>query len=250
MKTNFSLTFIFLLGILTSCYSQSEKAVKKDTIAAPFWTLEKAKKMASDFNSPAKWDTKTLEMEIENLEAYPPMDFPLYTSPFPTPDYESPGNGNGSIEIEIGGKKIIGQTVIIGRGEHSEYLFQNLNDAYITYFTILTIADGMDTENPVLATSRNHPHYLSQGSLNTSSKSRVDWVATQFADKNAYGIVNTRIFDLRIGRLILVAPQKDGSIRFYQTEAPTMNAEEREKFIENLKTEPKVIEFFNNENNI
>ena len=108
----------------------------------------------------------------------------------------------------------------------------------------------METENPVLATSRNHPHYLAQGSLNTSSKSRVDWVATQFADKNAYGIVNTRIFDLRIGRLILVAPQKDGSIRFYQTEAPTMNSDEQEKFIENLKTESKAVEFFNNGNNI
>jgi hypothetical protein len=247
MKTNFLLTFIILIGILTSCNSHSEK---KDTFTEPFWTLEKAKKMASDFNSPEKWDNKTLVMEIEMLKKYPPLDFPLYTSPFPTPDYESPGNGNGSIETEIGGKKIIGHTVIIGRGKHSEYLFKNLNDEYVTYFTILTIADGIETENPVLATSRNHPHYLAQGSLNTSSKSRVDWVAIQFANKNAYGIVNTRIFDLRIGCLILVAPQKDGSIRFFQTEAPTMNSDEREKFIENLKTEPRVFEFFNNENNI
>lgn len=51
-------------------------------------------------------------------------------------------------------------------------------------------------------------------------------------------------------RLILVAPKKDGSIRFYKTEAPTMNSDEREKLIENLKTEPKEIEFFSNENNI
>lgn len=250
MKTNFFITLIFLLGTVFSCSTKSEKVEINDSVMEAFWTLEKSKKLASEFNSPEKWDTTTLKMEIENLKKYPPSDFPLYTSPFPTPNYESPGNGNGSIETEIGGKKIIGQTIIIGRGEHSEYLFKNLNDEYITYFTILTISDGMETENPVLATSRNHPHYLAQGSLNTSSKSRVDWVATQFADKNAYGIVNTRIFDLRIGRLILVAPQKDGSIRFYQTEAPTMNAEEREKFIENLKTEPKAIAFFNNKNNI
>ncbi|NRB83133.1 MAG: hypothetical protein HRU49_05085 [Winogradskyella sp.] len=147
-------------------------------------------------------------------------------------------------------KKIIGHTVIIGRGEHSEHLFKTITDEYITYFTILTIADSLKTENPVIATSRNHPHYLAQGSLNKSSKSRVDWVAIQLADKNAYSIVNARIFDLRVGRLILVAPQKDGSIRFYQTQAPTMNLNEREKFIENLKTQPKAIAFFSDHNNI
>ncbi|WP_296354825.1 hypothetical protein [Winogradskyella sp.] len=114
----------------------------------------------------------------------------------------------------------------------------------------MTIADSLKTENPVIATSRNHPHYLAQGSLNKSSKSRVDWVAIQLADKNAYSIVNARIFDLRVGRLILVAPQKDGSIRFYQTQAPTMNLNEREKFIENLKTQPKAIAFFSDHNNI
>jgi hypothetical protein len=250
MKKNLQITIIILIGILNSCNSVSEKVEKDDTHLEFFWTLEKAAKMASDFNSPEKWDNKTLKMEVEMLKDYPPMDFPFYTSPFPTPNYESPGNGNASIETEIVGKKIIGQTVIIGRGEHSEYLFKNAKDEYVAYFTILTIADEMETDNPVLATSRNHPHYLAQGSLNTSSKSRVDWVATQFADKSAHAIVNTRIFDLRIGRLILVAPQKDGSIRFYQTKAPTMNSEEREKYIENLKTDPKSVEFFNNEHNI
>ena len=239
-----------MIGILASCNSDAKRTKNKDAILEPFWNLEKAKKQASDFNSSDTWDTETLEMEVGYIDALTSLDFPLFNSPFPTPEYESPGNGNSPIETEIGGKKIIGHTVIIGKGEHSEYLFKNLNDEYITYFTILTISDGMETENPVSATSRNHPHYLSQGSLNTSSKSRVDWIATQFADKNAYGIVNTRIFDLRVGRLILVAPQKDGSIRFYQTEAPTMNSDEREKFIENLKTEPKAIEFFSDENNI
>ena len=58
------------------------------------------------------------------------------------------------------------------------------------------------------------------------------------------------MFDLRIGCLILVASYKDGSIRFYRTEAPLMNSDERKKYIENLKTEPKAIEFFGNVNTI
>lgn len=236
--------------MLASCNSESKKKDNNDLAIEPFWNLEKAKKQALDFNSSDTWDTKTLEMEIGYIDALTSLDFPFFTSPFPTPEYESPGNGNSSIETEIGGKKIIGHTVIIGRGEHSEHLFKTITDEYITYFTILTIADSLKTENPVIATSRNHPHYLAQGSLNKSSKSRVDWVAIQLADKNAYSIVNARIFDLRVGRLILVAPQKDGSIRFYQTQAPTMNLNEREKFIENLKTQPKAIAFFSDHNNI
>jgi hypothetical protein len=73
----------------------------------------------------------------------------------------------------------------------------------------------------------------------------VDWIAVQLADKNAYAIINSRLFDLRVGRLILAAPQKDGSIRFYQTDAPLMNAKERKKYIKNMNADSKMIRFFN-----
>lgn len=248
-KTIFNLV-ILLFGTTLTIFSQTEREEKSDTITNHFWSLEKSRKLAADFNNPEKWNYNTLQMEIDNIENYPPSDLPLYDSPFPTPEYSSPGNGNGPVATEIGGKNIIGHNVIIGRGKHSEHLFKNADDLYITYFTILTITDGKDSENPVLATSRNHPHYLSQGSLNTTTKSRVDWIATQLADKNAFAIVNSRFFDLRVGRLILVAPQKDGSIRFYQTEAPPMNNDEREKFIEAIKKDQNAIKFFKNENNI
>ena len=95
MKTNISLTLIFLLGILSSCDSQSEKTEKKDTINEPFWTFEKAKKHALEYNSSEKWETKSLEMEVESLNEFPRPDFPLYDSPFPTPRYSTPGNGIG-----------------------------------------------------------------------------------------------------------------------------------------------------------
>lgn len=185
MNTRFFLIFIVLIGILASCNSEAKKSENKDVISEPFWNFEKAQKQASDFNSSNTWNTKTIEMEVGYIDALTSLDFPFFALPFPTPEYESSGNGNSSVKTEIGNKKIIGYTVVIGRGEHSEYLFKNLNDEYITYFTILTIADGMETGNPVSATSRNHQHYLAQGSLNKSSKSRVDWVSIQLADKNA-----------------------------------------------------------------
>ena len=237
------------LLVFSSCNSKAKKE-QLDEKMEWNWDIEKAKKQAESFNDSTKWERNTLKMEVEILHKYPRLDLPLFESPFPTPEYSSPGNGNGNIETEIGGKKIAGHYVIIGNGEHSAHLFKNPNDEYFTYFTILTISDGKDLGNPVSATSRNHPHYLSQGSLNTSSESRVDWIAVQLADKNAYAIVNSRFFDLRVGRLILAAPQKDGSIRFYQTDAPPLNNEDREKYLESLKVNDTVINFFSNKNNI
>lgn len=250
MKTYNLSSFILLLGIAFPCSSQSEGTKGKDSLIYQYWTWEKAEKLASDFNSPEKWDYETLEMEVRSLEKYPPSDFPLYDSPFPTPKYSSPGNGNSPLTIEIGGKKLIGHNVIIGKGEHSEHLFENADDQYISYFTVLTITDGKVTDNLVSATSRNHPHYLSQGSLNTSTKSRVDWIAMQLADRNAYAVINSRLFDLRFGRLILAAPQTDGSIRFYQTDAHPMNSDELQSFLEDLKNDQKVIKFLKNRGNI
>ncbi len=253
MKATSFLSLLFLIIITTSCNLKTEKTEKKDITPEPYWNLEKAKKQALDYNSSEKWETKTLEMEVESLDEYPRPDFPLYYSPFPTPKYYSPGNGNGGIETQIANKNIIGHYAIIAKGEHSEHLFEKFKDTtvkYATYVSILTISDGKDSPSPTEASSRNHPNYFSQGSLNTSTKSRVDWVALQLADKNAYAVVNGRIFDLRVGRLILVAPQIDGSIRFYQTDAQPMNSEERENYIEKLKTDEKIIEFFKDENNI
>jgi hypothetical protein len=250
MNSHLLPTCVLIIGILFSCNSQVDTTKSTEEFEKPYWTIEKAKKLADDFNTTNKWNMETLNMEVENLSKNSRSDYPLFLSPFPTPEYNSPGNGNGPIEIMIGGKKIIGHNVIIAQGEHSKHLFENPDDKFVTYFTILTIADGKNIDNPVLATSRNHPHYLSQGSLNTSTKSRVDWVAVQLADKNAYAIVNTRLFDLRVGRIILAAPQKDGSIRFYQTNKKPMNALEREEYIVKLKADKKAVEFFTQPGNI
>jgi len=215
-----------------------------------FWDFEKAKKHAADYNSPQTWDLNTLKKDIAGHKKFPPADFPLFPSPFPAPTYDSPGNGNGPIQTKIGNAQIVGQYVTMGKGKHSQHLFKDAADQYVSYFTILTITDGKGKPNPVSATSRNHPHYLSQGSLNTSTKSRVDWVAVQLADKNAYATVNSRIFDLRVGRVILAAPQTDGSIRFHQLDAPAMNTKEREAYMESLKENKKVVAFFSAKTNI
>ncbi len=147
-------------------------------------------------------------------------------------------------------KHFVGHYAIVGRDMYTEFLFDNDTDKYVTYFTIMVLADSVSGEDPVLATSRNAPYYLSQGSLNSTSRHSVDWVAFQSPDGNAYAIINARLFDLRAGRLILAFPQKDGSIRFYQTDATLMNSEERASYINDLKTANQVLNFVLRSGNI
>lgn len=248
MKYRYFLTFLLFVIFISCDQKPEEKVAKKESQYQ--WTIKEATEQAQKFNDSATWELETLNMEIEYLSKDAVSDFPLNPSPFPTPTYDSPGNGNGSIQMEIAGKNILGHYAIIGRSNYSEHLFTNPDDQYVTYFTIHTISDDNNTPSPVSASSRNHPHYFSQGSLNTGSSSRVDWVALQLANGNAYAIVNGRIFELLAGRVVLVAPQKDGSIRFYQTSAESLNSAERENYLEALKKEDHIMSFFGNSGNI
>lgn len=249
MKIKLLIPGLIAASILASCSAPKAIGLNEEEKEAS-WNLEKSRELASDFNSPEKWDVETLEMEVSYVEALQSMDLPLMFSPFPTPHYESPGNGNSRLDFELKGKKIVGHTVSLAKGEHSEYLFTSTNEEMINYFTILALSDSGEGENPVAAISRNHPNYVAQGSLNTETNSRVDWVAIQLADGNAYAIVNSRLFDLRVGRVIFAAPQKDGSLRFYQTENPAMDEGQLQNYLAELANDKKATDFFTKEANI
>ncbi|NJW54329.1 hypothetical protein, partial [Salinimicrobium oceani] len=60
---------IFLVLISTLSCSPKIGTTETDNHETPFWTLEKAKKQAADFNSSETWDTETLNMEIEYIDA-------------------------------------------------------------------------------------------------------------------------------------------------------------------------------------
>lgn len=214
------------------------------------WTKREATVHAERFNSPREWNEETLHWEIETLQEHPSPDYPLHSSPFPTPVYTTTGNGVKGSEFHILDRKIIGQSAFVNRGSHSEFLFRDEISTGAVYFTILSIDDGVQNPNPVEASSRNHPHYFAQGSINSTSKSKVDWVAIQTADQNAYAIVNGRIFDLKVGRVILAAPQTDGSVRFYQTTEQPLTLEELDPYLNKLIKDQKVIEFFTGKGNI
>ncbi|PQB03539.1 hypothetical protein BST85_00480 [Aureitalea marina] len=223
-----------------SCQDSEQKKEK-----AVYWGPEQVKEHSASYQDPGLWDTTALNMEVQLVDLLLEYDTPLNLTPFPTPKYKSPGNGNEILEFQLDTDSIIGHTASLGKGPHNEYLFEGLDTDRITYFTILTLNRGRNLDDhPVIASSRNHPNYIAQGSLNANTQTRIDWVAFQTVDGNAYALVNGRLFNLQAGRIILASVQSDKSVRFYQADYPIMRLDNTDFKLRQLLSERSTSEFF------
>ena len=84
-----------------------------------------------------------------------------------------------------------------------------------------------------------------------TKSNRIDFVSFISADRNSYAIINLRLFDLRIGRIILIAPKKDGTLRSLQLDSPTMSSDEMDNHLKwILENNKQVIDFFTKPDNI
>ncbi len=121
------------------------------------------------------------------------------------------------------------------------------------FFHIIVLTDFVDTVNysHVLSevVSGNHPDYIGQGFYNTANN-RIDYSAFITSDRNAYAIVDMRLFDLTKGKTILIAPQKDKSLRSMQIDSPPMSSKEIEAYTKALVVRKGVKEFFVGEGSI
>ena len=219
------------------------------------WSIEKERNHNKNRNDSTKLSVKTWNADTENIRL---SDRPMVNGVFPVPDYDLAdstfvGLGNSG---DWKGIKLRDKTII----HHSLFLTKSaVNQKYIpnkpneVYFTILGLTDSVDTKKfthtNVNATSRNHPHYSGQGFIKTKSNT-IDFAAFLTADRNEYAIVNMRLFDLRIGRIILIAPQKDGTFRSLQLESPIMSTDEMDVYVKDLLNDKKVMDFFTRSGNI
>ncbi len=153
---------------------------------------------------------------------------------FPVPDYKYAdstfvglGNSGSWKGLKLKDKTLIHHSFFVSRCDvNKKFIPTKENEVF---FTILSLTDSIDTKKfkhtNVDITSRNHPHYTGQGFIKTK-ENQIDFTAFLTADRNEYALVNMRLFDLRIGRIILVAPQKDGSFRSLQLESPILSSQE------------------------
>ncbi|OWK46951.1 hypothetical protein [Fimbriiglobus ruber] len=214
------------------------------------WGLDQEKEQVKRREDPTAWDKEMLEQDkvLSKVLSKGPGSRPFAFGTFPVPQYDLVGKGscggNGNLFAEHPWRDhyVLSNTFFVGRSPVNEKFVGDRKDE--VFFHILVLADKkLDGSNVASnISSRNHPHYIGQGQFKTS-RSEVYYVAFQTADRNAYAVVNMRLFDLRAGRVVIITPQKDGTLRSMQVEAPTLSSAEVKDFDAKLLKEPGVIKF-------
>ena len=244
-------TIILIILILTySCKSQEKSEFK--------WNLEKERIHNENRTDSTKWGFKNWKEDSLSVN-YNLKLKPIVYGVFPVPKYEltdSTFNGLGNSGdwegFDLNDKKIIYHSLYVKKNAvNRKFINDKPNEVF---FTIAVLTDSIDlkgySHTNVFSTSRNHPHYVGQGFVKTKSN-EIDFISFLTADRNNYAIVNMRLFDLRIGRIILIAPKKDGTLRSLQLNSPIMSSEEMDEYIKNLMSNDKnVIDFFTKKDNI
>tara|TARA_R110002049_G_C8969606_1_gene547396 strand:+ start:71 stop:811 length:741 start_codon:yes stop_codon:yes gene_type:complete len=237
---------IFYVVILViSTISCSEKK----TINQNEWSESKRLDYLHNVNDSTTWDLEMFERDkndgdLEDLG-------PFVVGTFPVPKYDLLGKGSfiglGNVgdKFKMKNKTLVMNSFFVKKNEFNKSRLKNRKDEI--FFQIIISTDTIDNINYNLnggiVISRNHPDYLGQGFIKTKNN-RIDYVAFQTPENNAYAIINTRIFDLNYGKTILIAPQKDKTLRSLQIKSPELTSDSILDYTKRLINENKIIEFF------
>lgn len=155
-----------------------------------------------------KWDKKMLDQDIELLRNFPDVfnDYPTNKSPFPVVEYEY---AVSSEPIVIKNKNSIIKGYLIGEYENYE------SETIINKLVLLVLTNDENSEDATYVISRNYPYLTAEGYFKTTIDT-YNWVFSSSPDGFSTLFINTKLFDLRFGKTIIIYPQKDGSIRFHQ----------------------------------
>ena len=177
------------------------------------------------------------------------MDF----GAFPVPDYallgEFKGVGNYSTAfqpIKVRDKTIVYSSFTVN--ESPFYKTESGKDR--VFFTLITVTDTIDLKtystHRLQVLSRNHPDYIGQGYIKTKGKP-IDFMAFITPEGDDYAIVNMRLFNLNYGNIVIIAPQKDGTLRSIQLNEEELNSDTLDDFIKSeILERPEIIEFLTN----
>tara|TARA_R110001592_G_scaffold76099_4_gene229969 strand:- start:839 stop:1588 length:750 start_codon:yes stop_codon:yes gene_type:complete len=246
------LVFLLVLPcLINNCTKKnSEVLLQKEP-----WNLEKREQFLENRNDSTTWDSEMLKNDTQFIGV---ADFgPFEFGAFPVSDYNIIGKesfkGLGTIseEFKLGDQQILMNSFSVGNSELNKNKLKELKDA--VFFHLIVLTDTIDTVNYNLnqrtPVSRNHPDYLGQGFIQTKNN-RIDYVAFQTAENAAYAIINTRLFDLNFGKTILIAPQKDKSLRSFQIKSPLISSDSINNYTKQLLKNQKIIKFFDKKENI
>lgn len=245
------LPILTVLAIIYGCSKNPSESKPIDTQ----WDLQKREQHLNNRIDSTTWDRDMLKNDLQLIGI---GDFgPFEIGVFPVSNYDLIGKdsfkglGNKNEEFLINDKKILMNCFFVGENELNKSRLNGMKDQ--VFFQILVLTDTIDNENynlnKSIAISRNHPDYLGQGFVQTKT-SRIDYLAFQTAENNSYAIINSRIFDLHFGKTILIAPQKNNTLRSLQINSPELTSDSILEYTNKLNTDKKIMEFFDNNENI
>lgn len=207
----------------------------------------------ADRDDPTHWDMARVQQDLES----PGKPIPFSFGAFPVADYNRLGVGSfrgvaSSILPGIQGmvgrveeKKVVAASFAVNPNDWNAELVGR--DDPLHYFRLLVLTDHIDEQAfshfGMRVVSRNHPDVVGQGYFLTTQQ-RIDYCAFQTIEGDAYAIVNLRLFDLRHGRTILIAPQKDGSLRSKQLRTDNPTGENLQAWVDGLLAKPEARAFF------
>jgi hypothetical protein len=219
------------------------------------WGQDQEKEQVKRREDPATWDMQMLD--ADKPRPTDPSSAPFASGAFPVPKHDlvgrgsCRGNGFQLTETPWHDHYLLGSAFFVGRGPVNEKFIGDRKDEVFFHLLVLSVKkiqpDAGNARSEI--SSRNHPHVIGQG-LFKMAKSGIDYVAFQTADRNAYAIVNMRLFDLRAGRVVIIAPQKDGTLRSIQLQTPALESKEVKDFDAKLLKEPRVVKFLDMPGNI
>lgn len=219
------------------------------------WSLGDAERYVQDRENANVWDFEMLATDLAT-DSLGIGSEPMKIGAFPVPKYDLLGGDtfhglgfyNNYRPFGTTGKHLIYSAFMLRRNKlNAPYLPKEKSDEVFFMIAVLsdTAIDTLDYTHCVNSmTSRNHPHYVGQGRIKTE-RTAIDYLAFLTADRYEYALVNMRLFDLRQGRLILIAPQQDGSLRSMQI-APgrIFSLNETETVLDTVLCRKSVLAFF------
>ncbi len=192
------------------------------------WGPEQEAEYLKNRQDPSTWDCRLLEQDIQDMPQI--LSKPLMYGAFPVPEYGLIGENtfdgvlcsNYYMKFGDEGRNLLYACMGVNRnGMIEKYIGDKPDEVFFTILVLSDVEIGSDDDfwdnmySDVFITSRNNPDYVGQGYIKTKND-EIDFVAFLTAGRDEYAIVNMRLFDLKYGRIVIIAPQKDGSLRSMQ----------------------------------
>jgi hypothetical protein len=193
------------------------------------------------------WDYKNFQIDLESSrkKSNPGV--------FPSPNYnligkdsfKGLGYGGSFSGLVVNNKRFVWLYFYVNKSVVNEQYIDEHD--YDNFFVLVVSTSFIDTVGfkhiSANIVSRNHPHYLAQGYVvvNPSMDFVINYSAFIAGNRDTYAIINSRLFNLKVGKLLFLVPQKDGSIRSVQEHIPALSKEQLEGYIQTfLKVESNV----------